>query len=174
MNKFEDCKKEVMEKAENELTKEIVQFITDCKKKKHAHSYLIAILHMIQDKFGFLAKDKLEAVAQIMQIPAAKISGVASFYHYFRLKPTGKFLISVCMGTACHVRGSGAVANKFKEELGIEFGETSKDNLFSLEAARCLGTCALAPVVKIGDDIYSQVTPDQVSGILEKYFKMAN
>ena len=127
----------------------------------------------MQETFGYLSQEAMDEVAHLMQIPAAKVSGVASFYHYFQLAPRGKFVISVCMGTACYVKGAEAVLNKFCEELGIEVGETTTDGLFSVEIARCLGTCALAPVVKISDSIHSQVTVDQVSGIIEQYMTQA-
>ena len=108
-----------------------------------------------------------------MQVPAAKVAGVASFYHFFRLQPRGRFVINVCLGTACYVKGADRVAQKVMEELGITWGETSKDGIFTLEAARCLGTCGLAPVVMIGEEIHGNVTPDQVPALLEKYLKKA-
>ena len=108
-----------------------------------------------------------------MQVPAAKVAGVASFYHFFRLQPRGRFIINVCLGTACYVKGADRVARKLIEELGITWGETSKDGIFTLEQARCLGTCGLAPVVMIGEEVHGQVTPDQVPGILEKYLRKA-
>ena len=116
---------------------------------------------------GYLATPQLDAVAQLMQIPAAKVAGVASFYHFFRLQPRGRFMINVCLGTACYVKGVDKVAERLRDELGISWGETSKDGLFTLEGSRCLGTCGLAPVMMIGDDMHGQVTPDQVPGILE-------
>lgn len=166
-----NCKKEDLEKNKKELPENILAFIENCKTKPHSESYIIDVLHMIQDHFGYLAKEKIEAVAQLMQIPAAKISGLASFYHLFRLKKRGKYIISICLGTACHVKGADKIAKKLKEELGIEFGETTNDGLFTLEEARCLGMCALAPVLKIEDEIYAEVTVDKISAILEKYLK---
>ena len=151
------------------LPEAILQFIEKCLKEERPESQLIAVLHKVQGHFGYLAPQTMDAVAYLMQIPAAKVSGVASFYHYFRLKPCGKFVISVCLGTACYVKGSQVVFDKFSEELGIKEGETTNDGVFTLEVARCLGTCALAPVVKIGDDIHSQITPDKVPAIIEHY-----
>jgi len=106
-----------------------------------------------------------------MQIPAAKVTGVATFYHFFRLQPRGKYMINVCMGTACYVKGADRVLEKLKEELGIDIGETTKDRLFTLEATRCLGTCGLAPVITIDGQVYGEVTPDQIPGLLEKTIK---
>ena len=108
---------------------------------------------------------------QLLQVPTAKVVGVATFYHFFRLRPQGKFIIRVCLGTACYVKGADRLAQKLKEELGIDFGETTKDGVFSLEASRCLGTCGLAPVMMVGEDVHPQVTPDQVPSILDKYFR---
>jgi NADH:ubiquinone oxidoreductase subunit E len=117
--------------------------------------------------------EQLDAVAQLMQIPAAKVAGVASFYHYFRLKPRGKFLINICLGTACYVKGADRVAQRLMDELGISWGETSSDGMFTLEGARCLGTCGLAPVVMINEEVHASVTPDEIPVILQKYLKQA-
>lgn len=158
------------EDAAKFLPAEIIKFIEECQKGHEPSSQLIAVLHKVQEHFGYLSPLTMDAVAYLMGIPAAKVSGVASFYHYFRLKPSGKFHVSVCLGTACYVKGGEAVLNKFREELGIEPGETTTDGLFSLEVSRCLGTCALAPVVKIGEAIHAQMTPDKVPALLEQYF----
>lgn len=156
----------------NVLPESIIAFMEDCKKKPHSDSYLIAVLHKAQDYFGFLSPETMDAISAYMQIPAAKVSGVASFYHYFRLTPRGKFPISVCLGTACYVKGAEDVVNKFSEELGIKIGETTSDGLFSLEIARCIGACALAPVVKIGEVVHSAMLPDQVPAIIAHYIAL--
>ena len=155
------------------LPEGVLAFIAECKKDAQPNGQLIAVLHKAQECFGYLSEEVMDAIAYEMQIPAAKVYGVASFYHYFRLKPCGKFVISICMGTACYVKGAEAVVNKFREELGIELGETTNDGIFTLEIARCLGTCALAPVAKIGEEIYSELTPDKVPAIIEHYLKLA-
>jgi NADH:ubiquinone oxidoreductase subunit E len=165
--------KKVERTAKAALTESIVAFIEGRRGEPHPESNLIAVLHMVQGHFGYLSGPSLDAVAQLMQIPAAKVAGVATFYHYFRVKPCGQFIIRVCLGTACYVKGAERVAQRFKEQLGIDFGETSTDGLFSLEVSRCLGTCGLAPVVMIGEDVHAQVTPDQVPAILEKYIEKA-
>jgi len=159
--------------AKEVLGEEIAGFIEHCRALPHPESNLIAVLHRVQAKFGYLGTAHLDAIAQLMQIPAAKVSGVASFYHFFRLKPRGKFMINVCLGTACYVKGADRIAQKIIEELGISWGETSKDGVFTLEGARCLGTCGLAPVVMIDQEIHGQLTPDQVPALLEKYLKKA-
>lgn len=167
------CQSHGCDEAHNILPEELVQFIDKCLKEEHPSSQLIAVLHKAQDHFGYLSIQTMDAVAYLMQIPAAKVSGVASFYHYFRLKPCGKFVISICLGTACYVNGAEAILNKFKEELGIEEGETTTDGVFTLEISRCLGTCALAPVVKIGNDIHAQMTADKVPAVIEDYITRA-
>ena len=155
------------------LGEPIVAFIAECRKDPHSESRLISVLHKVQAQYGYLSDSHLDAVAQLLQVPAAKVAGVASFYHFFRLKPRGKYMINVCLGTACYVKGAQRVAEKVMEELGIRWGETSKDGVFTLEGSRCLGTCGLAPVVMIDDEIHGDVTPDQVPALLEKYLKKA-
>ena len=164
-------KDQIISDSLKELEEDIVSFVRECMKKKHPHSFLIAVLHKIQDKYGYLPKEKLQAVAQLMRIPTAKVSGVASFYNFFHLKPKGRIVIGICMGTACFVKGADQVGKKFKEILNIDYNETTQDGKFTLMETRCLGTCAMGPVVKIQDDVYSKVTPDRVHGILEKYTK---
>ena len=155
------------------LGEPICQFIDDCRREPQPESQLIAILHRVQAKYGYLNAAHLDAVAQLLQVPAATVSGVASFYHFFRLQPRGKFIINVCLGTACYVKGADRVAQRMISELGITWGETSKDGLFSLEAARCVGCCGLAPVVVIDGEVHGEVNADQVPVILGKYLKKA-
>lgn len=150
------------------LDEEIINYINDCKTKEHPESYLIAVLHKVQEKYGYLSELHLDEVAHLLEVPTANVYGVATFYHYFRLQPRGKYSISVCLGTACFVKGADSVLNAFKNELGIELGETSKDGLFSIEGTRCIGVCALAPVVTINDRVYSNVNANQVSQILNE------
>jgi len=153
------------------LTEPLAAYIDQCRQGPEPGSQLISILHKVQAHFGYLGPEQLDAVAQLLQVPAAKVAGVASFYHFFRLQPRGRFIINVCLGTACYVKGADRVAQKLMDELGITWGETSKDNMFSLEASRCLGTCGLAPVIMIGEQVHPNVTPDQVPVILEKYIE---
>jgi len=150
------------------VNQEIIDYIQECKSKEHPESYLIAILHKVQGTYGFLSEIHLDEVAHLLEVPTAKVFGVATFYHYFRLQPRGKYSISVCLGTACFVKGADSVLNAFRTELGIELGETSSDGLFSLEGTRCIGVCALAPVVTINDKVYSNVTANMVSQILRE------
>jgi len=150
------------------LDSEIIKFIDECREKEHADSYLIAVLHKIQGKYGYLSDEHMHEVAQRLQVPSSTVSGVATFYHFFRLQPKGKYHISLCLGTACFVKGADKILEAFRSELGIELGETTSDKLFSLECSRCLGVCALAPVVTINDQVYSKVSPTQVAELINK------
>ncbi|MCY2927702.1 MAG: NADH-quinone oxidoreductase subunit NuoE [Planctomycetota bacterium] len=155
--------------AQAQLGPEIIEAIVRARADQHPDSHLISILHRVQSRFGFLSAERLDAVAQLLGMPAAAVSGVATFYHFFRLQPLGKYRISICLGTACYVKGASEIADRLRQELGVDFGETSGDGLFTLEGARCLGTCGLAPVVMVGDEVHARMTPDQVPGMLEKY-----
>lgn len=172
MSTSTDNWEQVQATAKQVLGDEIVKFIDMCREEPNPESQLIAVLHKVQAEYGYLAEAHLDAVAQLMQIPAAKVAGVASFYHYYRLEPRGRFMINVCMGTACYVKGADRVAQKLMDELGIRFGETSTDGVFTLEGSRCIGTCGLAPVMMIDDDVHAEVTPDQVPVILDKYLDL--
>jgi NADH:ubiquinone oxidoreductase subunit E len=150
------------------LPPDIVEFIDACLTREHPKSYLIAVLHKLQERFGYLTREHQDEVAQRLQVPASFVSGVATFYHFFRLTPRGKHSISVCLGTACFVKGGDKILDAFRQELGIELGETTKDGLFSLDSTRCLGVCGLAPVVTINHKVYSQVTPQQVPELINR------
>ena len=157
-----------MSEISTTLDKTIIDFIEECLEKPYADSYLIAVLHRVQKRYGYLSTEHMDEVAQRLQVPTSTVSGVATFYHFFRLQPKGKFAISVCLGTACFVRGADRVLEAFRDELGIEVGETTPDQLFSLETTRCLGVCAMAPVVTINDKVYSKVTGTQVPDLLNR------
>jgi NADH:ubiquinone oxidoreductase subunit E len=161
--KTEDTKKEDVQ-----IPADIMAFIEECRKDEHPKSQLIAVLHKVQLHFGYLPESVLDEVAQRLQIPSATVSGAASFYHFFRLTPKGKYAISVCQGTACFVKGADKILEALQSELGIGIGETTADGMFSLESARCLGVCALAPVITVNDDVYGQVTPLQIPALLNE------
>jgi len=130
---------------------------------------LINILHSTQEHFGYLPAEVQEVISAERGIPVAKIYGVVTFYSFFTMTPKGKHPISICMGTACYVRGAEKVLEEFKKELGLQVGQTSKDGKFSLSSLRCVGACGLAPVVLIGDKTYGRVAPDDVRNILKEY-----
>jgi len=168
MSTTTDNWEQVEAKSKSVLPEPIVQYIEECRKTPNPASHLISVLHRVQGHFGFLGNEQMDAVAQLLQVPSAKVTGVATFYHFFRLKPRGRFVISVCMGTACYVKGAMDIAARLKEELGIDFGETSKDGMFSLEVSRCLGTCGLAPVVMIDAQVHGKLQPEQSPRLLEE------
>lgn len=130
---------------------------------------LINILHKSQEHFGFLPQEIQEIIARQLDIPVSKVYGVVTFYSFFTMKPKGEHPISVCMGTACYVRGAEKVLDEFKRVLNIQVGETTPDGKFSIDSLRCVGACGLAPVVLIGDKVYGQVTADQVEKIINDF-----
>ncbi len=167
--KTTDNTNEVMAESRGALPAPLLEYITTVMNGPEPHSQLISVLHKVQGHFGYLGWEQIDAVAQLMRIPQAKVTGVATFYHFFRLKPRGRFMVHVCLGTACYVKGASEIAERFKEELGVDFGETSKDGMFSLESSRCLGTCGLAPVVMIDEHVHGKVKPEQVRALLDTY-----
>lgn len=130
---------------------------------------LINILHSTQEHFGYLPAEVQEVISAETGVPVAKIYGVVTFYSFFTMTPKGRHPISICMGTACYVRGAEKVLDEFKKELGLQVGQTSKDGKYSLSSLRCVGACGLAPVVLIGDKTYGRVAPDDVRNILKEY-----
>ncbi|MHC4258295.1 MAG: NADH-quinone oxidoreductase subunit NuoE, partial [Planctomycetota bacterium] len=146
-----------MTEATQDKLDQLSAFMDEVSQKEYAESYLIAVLHKAQALYGYLPQDVMDQVADKMQIPTAHIWGVATFYHYFNLKPVGKNIVSVCMGTACYVKGADKVLEALKRELGIKVGETTEDKLFTLQEARCLGACGIAPVIMINDKIYGEL-----------------
>lgn len=130
---------------------------------------LISILQEVQTTFGYLPKDALSHLSRRLKIPESKIWGVVTFYSQFYLEPRGRNTIKVCLGTACHVKGSDKILDKLRKILGIKEGQTTKDLKFSLETVRCLGACFLAPVMMINNDYYGRLTPDRVEHIVNQY-----
>ena len=130
---------------------------------------LMPIMQRAQDIFGYLPEEVQNYIAKELYIPVSDIYGVATFYAQFNLEPKGQYTISVCMGTACYVKGSQQVLDKLEEVLGVPAGRTTPDGVFTLNATRCLGACGLAPVMMINDDVYGRLTPDQIPDIIAKY-----
>ncbi|NLA48989.1 MAG: NADH-quinone oxidoreductase subunit NuoE [Bacteroidales bacterium] len=130
---------------------------------------LINVLHKCQEHFGYLPAEIQEVISDELEVPVAKIYGVVTFYSFFTMTPKGKHPISICMGTACYVRGAETVLDEFRKELGLQVGQTTEDGKFSLSSLRCVGACGLAPVVMIGDKTYGRVAPDDVRNILKEY-----
>lgn len=130
---------------------------------------LIQILHMAQAIFGCIPTDVQEIIAQQVGLPYSKVSGVVTFYSFFSSQSKGEYTVSVCLGTACYVRGGKKILEKLKELLGIDVGETTKDRKFTLQVMRCIGACGLAPAISINGKVYKQVNPNKVSQILNEY-----
>ena len=136
---------------------------------KNQPGALMPVMQKAHEIYGYLPIEVQTMISDAMNIPLEKIYGVATFYSQFALNPKGRYQISVCLGTACYVKGSGDIYNKLMELLGIVGGECTPDGKFSLDACRCVGACGLAPVMMINDDVYGRLTVDEIAGILAKY-----
>lgn len=136
---------------------------------KHDKHLLMTVMQKAQDIYGYLPFEVQVMIAEGMDVPLEKVYGVSTFYAQFALSPKGEYNVSVCLGTACYVKGSQAVFDEISSQLGIGSGECTDDGRFSLEDCRCVGACGLAPVFMVNDDVYGKVSPDQVKGILAKY-----
>ncbi len=153
----------MLESCKKQKFKELEKFIVE---QECDESSLIAVLHKAQGLYGYLSEEVQQFVAERINVPVSKVYGVISFYSYFTTEPKGKYVISVCTGTACFVRGAGEVLEAFKEKLGIKEGETTKDGLYTLDTLRCVGSCAIAPVVLVNDKAYGYFTKEQVETVL--------
>jgi len=140
-----------------------------CKSFHNNPGELINVLHKTQDFLGYLPAEAQEVVAHELKISTAKVYGVVSFYSFFTMIPKGRFPVSICMGTACYVRGAERILDEFKHLLKLNVGETAADGLFSLASLRCVGACGLAPVVLIGEKVHGRLAADDVKGIVEEY-----
>ena len=138
-------------------------------KHKDQEGALIPVLHQAQEIYGYLPIEVQTMIADGLSVPLAEVYGVVTFYTQFSLNPKGEYKIGVCLGTACYVKGSGDILEKFKELLKIDVDGCTSDGKFSLEATRCIGACGLAPVFTINEDVYGRITADDVPGILAKY-----
>jgi NADP-reducing hydrogenase subunit HndA len=145
---------------------QLLMIISENKNDKGA---LMPILQEAQDIYGYLPIEVQTIISNEMAIPLEKIYGIVTFYSQFSLTPKGKYKISVCLGTACYVKGSGDLYNKIIEKLGIAGGECTPDGKFSLDACRCIGACGLAPVLTVNDDVYGRLSIDDIDDILAKY-----
>ncbi len=158
-----------MKATETRLPEHITAYIDECMGKEHPESYLIAVLQRIQREFGYLSREHMDEVSVLMNVPSVKVSGAASFYHFFSFIPKGRHTITVCMGTACFVRGADRILERLRETLGVEPGQTTDDGRFTLEAARCIGACALAPVMVVDGKVYGNVSANDLQKILADY-----
>jgi NADH-quinone oxidoreductase subunit E len=135
---------------------------------------LIPLLQNVQDIYGYLPKEALIEISKRLKVTMSDIYGVATFYTQFRLSPTGKYIIKVCHGTACHVGGANILDEMFKNKLGISFNETTSDGLFTILSVACLGCCSLAPVVMINDETYGKLTGEKFSRIIDDYISKSS
>ena len=136
---------------------------------KEQEGSLIPVLHEVQGAFGYLPEDVQAYIAEKMGIPLSEVYGVVSFYTLFSTEPKGKHTISVCLGTACYVKGSGDILAEFEKQLKVKVGQTTADGFFTLEACCCLGACGLAPVLTIDGDVHGRLVTKDVAAIINKY-----
>ena len=139
------------------------------KESRNTPGCLMHVLQEAQAIYGFLPLEVQKTIAEGLNIPLSEVYGVATFYSQFSLTPKGKHRISVCLGTACYVKGSDKILEEIEKQLGIKCGECTEDGLFSIDSCRCVGACGLAPVMMIGEEVYGKLTPDMVKGILDSY-----
>lgn len=140
-----------------------------CTQFDNKESELINVLHKVQGKLGYLPAEVQEVVARELKTSVARVYGVVTFYSFFTMIPNGEFPISICMGTACYVRGAEQVLAEFKRQLKVDVGESTSDGKFSINCLRCVGACGLAPVVTIGDKVFGRVSPSDVKKIIAEY-----
>ncbi len=148
---------------------QIEQLQEVCRSFNNDPRELINVLHKAQGIFGYLPAEVQEVVSRELSVPVARVYGVVTFYSFFTMVPRGEHPISICMGTACYVRGAEKVLDEFRRKLKVEVGQTTADGKFSLNCLRCVGACGLAPVVLVGDKTYGRVSPDGVQEILSEY-----
>lgn len=152
------------------LRKEAVKQITDiCNRYKDVKSPLMLVLSDVQKEYGYIPIEVQEVISRELDIPVSEIYGVVTFYSYFSLKPKGRYVIGVCIGTACYVKGGENVLNKFCELLNIKVGQTSKDGLFTIDGLRCIGACGIAPAISINGTVYPKVKLSDIPKIIEEY-----
>lgn len=151
---------------QNDNYQKLAEFIRAHKQQKGA---LMPVLQEAQNLFGCVPLDVQEIIADGLGVSLSEVYGVATFYSQFSLKPKGKHICGVCLGTACYVKGSQKVLDELLSELNITVGDTTQDGLFTVDATRCLGACGLAPVMMINDEVYGRLTPEEIPEIIAKY-----
>ncbi|GBF11496.1 NADH-quinone oxidoreductase subunit NuoE [Tepidibacillus sp. HK-1] len=153
-------------KRTDERLEKVKESIRNFKDMKGA---LIPVLHKVQNLYGYLPENVLQVVSEELDVPMTEIYGVASFYSFFSLEPKGEYVIRVCLGTACYIKGAQELLDRLSKELNVQVQKTTEDGKFTLDATRCLGACGLAPVMMIGEKVYGRVTSNDISKILEEY-----
>ena len=152
-----------------QMTPELKAFIAEWKDKP---GNLIMVLHQVQQTYGYIPRNIAIEISELLSVPLAKIYGVVTFYNFFKLQKAGKYIVQVCLGTACYLRGGDDLIKEFEKQLGVGVNATTADGLFSVEAVRCLGCCGLAPVVVVNGEVYGKLGKGDVAGIIEKYRKL--
>ena len=150
--------------SQNLFSEELNAFVDEWKDKP---GNLIMVLHRVQQEIGYISREAADEVSRRLNIPLAKIWGVVTFYHFFKLNKPGKYNIQVCLGTACYLKGGDIIIEELGKQKGLNVGGLTEDGKFSLEAVRCVGCCGLAPVMTIAGEVFGKVTKDQVAGILD-------
>jgi NADH-quinone oxidoreductase subunit E len=153
-----------------QLIKEVDEIVKPWEGKE---GNLIMVLHQIQNRYSYVPRDVSFEVAKRLNISLARIYEVITFYNYFKLEPPGKNIVSVCLGTACYLKGAPKLIEALEQHLGVKPGESTEDGVYHVQAVRCLGCCGLAPVLTVNQKVYSAVTPDQVPAILAEYAEPA-
>lgn len=154
--------------ADKKIAEQMKEILGQFRQEKEE---LIQILNAVQEKYGYIPKQAQLEISQYLNMPMAEIYGVITFYSRFTLKPKGKYNISVCLGTACFVKGSESLLNRAKEVLKIQEGETTPDGKFSIDATRCVGACGLAPVFTVNEEVYGRATVKKLDEVIEEYRK---
>jgi NADH:ubiquinone oxidoreductase subunit E len=149
------------------MLEQLEEVLTEYREKPGA---LIPVLQITQTRFGYLPQKALRRIATVLDKPFSEVAGVVGFYSFFSTVPRGKYLIRVCLGTACYVRGGKQVLDALKAKLGIDVGSTTEDRMFSLEVARCFGACGLAPTMSINAEVYKRVKPSRIGEIIDGYY----
>ena len=152
--------------SENKLSAELISFIKEWKNKQ---GNLIMVLHRVQEEFGYVPRQAAFEVAAALDVPVAKIFGVITFYHFFKLTKPGKNQIAVCMGTACYLKGGQDLIDECERKLGVGLNTVTEDGEFSVEAVRCIGCCGLAPVLTVNGEVFGGVTTKQMVKIIEQF-----
>ena len=149
-----------------EFSSELVSFIEEWKNKP---GNLIMVLHKVQEEFGYIPREAAIKVSDMLDTPLAKIYGVITFYHFFKLDKPGKYNIQVCMGTACYLKGGEDLIKELETLLGVAVNEVTDDGLFSIESVRCVGCCGLAPVMIVDGEVFGKVTKDELPEVVAKF-----
>ena len=150
------------------MTPQLKAFIEEWKTKP---GNLIMVLHQVQQAYGYIPRNIAIEVSEMLEVPLAKVYGVVTFYNFFKTQKAGKYVIQVCLGTACYLRGGDDLIKEFERQLGVGLNATTSDGMFTVEAVRCLGCCGLAPVAVVNGNVHGKLTNADVAGILEQYRK---